>query len=132
MVAWLRDNLPPDQIEHLLNPTDDKLNLNVALDDDGKRMLGWWAREMARDSELRELFKLLSARAGYHPTRRTATGPVKRTRRRGGGAVVALLLFVLMLRGLAPAPFPHARQLRAPALTLRGRQSFLLPAAEPA
>jgi transcriptional regulator with XRE-family HTH domain len=133
LVAWLRDNLPPDQIEHLLNPTGDKLSLNVALDDDGKRMLGWWAREMARDSELRELFKLLSARAGYHP-KRTAAGPAKR-RRRGGGALVALLIFAFMLRedfAFAPPVFPRARQARPAAIALFRRECFLPAAAEPA
>jgi hypothetical protein len=133
LVAWLRDNLPPDQMEHLLNVRGDKLDLNLTLGEDDKRMLVWWAREITRDGELYELFKLLSAKAGYRPGR-TAAGPVKRRRRRGrrAGALVALLIFVLMLRGFAPAPFPHARQVRAPAIALRSRQSFLLPAAQAA
>jgi transcriptional regulator with XRE-family HTH domain len=132
LIAWLRDHMGSELVEEFLNPAGDGISRHVkrwipALGPGDKEMLTWWAHEMARDSELQELFKLLSAKAGYRP-RRTVTGLVKR-RRRGGGAIAALLLLALVL---GPTPRSHARQLRAPALALRGRQSFLLPAAEAA
>jgi hypothetical protein len=124
--AWLRDYLDPDLVKDLLNATADGLAAEVEnwappLDAEDERMLHWWAREIARDRELEELFKLLSARAGYHP-KRTAADPVKRRRRGGGGAMMALLIFISMF---ASAPFAHTRQLRAAAITLRGRECFL-------
>jgi hypothetical protein len=85
LAAWLRDVLEPDQVADVLNASGDDLNLDVKkwtppLPDATTGMLAWWAREMARDGELAELFKLLSAKAGYHPAR-TVAGPVKRRRR---------------------------------------------------
>ena len=82
LAAWLRDNFPDEVSGPLLNEAGDNLRPEVRefvppLDDENKRMLAWLAREVARDGELAELFKLISARAGYRP-RRTAAGPVKR------------------------------------------------------
>jgi transcriptional regulator with XRE-family HTH domain len=132
LIAWLRDNMGPEMAQDFLNEVGDDLSNAVKvwtppLDKEDNRMLAWWAHEMARDAELEELFKLLSAKAGYRPTR-TAARRVKR-RRRGGSAAVVLLLFVSIL---APAPCAHARQVRAPAFALGRRECFLLPAAQAA
>jgi hypothetical protein len=83
LAAWLRDNFPPT-LSHDMLEIDGNLGLDVKqwvphLDADNKRMLKWWGREIARDGELLELFRLLTARAGYRP-RRTAAGPAKRRR----------------------------------------------------
>lgn len=82
LVAWLRDNFPPDLATDLINENGDDVAAAVrefvpALDEDQERMLAWLAREMARDRELADLFHLLSARAGYRP-KRTAASPAKR------------------------------------------------------
>ena len=71
LIAWLHDNLQecaPD----FLNAAGDDLSDEVkawtpAPDDEDQRMLAWWSREIVRDGELEELFKLLSAKAGYRP-----------------------------------------------------------------
>lgn len=136
LAAWLRDYMNLEMVRELLNPTGDDLSPGVkewlpALDEDDKQMLAWLAREMARDADVKELFKLLGARVGYHPER-PAAGPVKRRRRGGSGALVAFLIFMLLLRGLLPASFAHARQGRAAAVALGVGQCFLLAAAEAA
>jgi hypothetical protein len=88
LAAWLRDYIiDPDLVTDLLEATGDGVALDVrefvpGIDQDTKMLLAWWAREMARDCELHDLFKLLSAKAGYHP-KRTAAGPAKRRRRDG-------------------------------------------------
>jgi hypothetical protein len=135
LLAWLRDYLDPELVEDLLDVTGKGLDVKrfvSELEGGDKEMLAWWAREMARDGELEELFRLLSTKAGYRP-RQTVAGAVKRKRRRrGGGALVAFLIFAFILRGLSPAPFPHVRQMRAAAFALRGRECFLLAAAQAA
>lgn len=85
LIAWLRDYMGPEMAEQFLNAAGDDLSAEVkqcapALGEEDKEMLSWWADEMKRDGELEELFKLLSAKAGYRPKRTTA-GPVKRKRR---------------------------------------------------
>src|SRR4029077_7728648 len=81
--AWLRDSLPVELVQDLLNVTDD---LAVApevtrwlpmLDEDSKQMLNWCAREIARDPEFESLFKLISVMAGYRPRQITASPAAK-------------------------------------------------------
>ena len=84
LIAWLHDNLQ-ERAPDFLNAAGDDLSDEVkawtpAPDDEDQRMLAWWAREIVRDGELEELFKLLSAKAGYRPKGK-ATGP---KRKRGG------------------------------------------------
>jgi transcriptional regulator with XRE-family HTH domain len=72
LAAWVRDVVAPDALMDLLNAQGDDLSPEVkawapALESDDKQMLLWWADEMTRDGELAELFKLLSAKAGYRP-----------------------------------------------------------------
>jgi transcriptional regulator with XRE-family HTH domain len=81
--AWMKGIVPSEVMADLLE-SDGNLRLDVkawlpALKNDDKEMLLWWAQEMTHDGELEELFKLLSARAGYRP--KTEAGPVKRRRR---------------------------------------------------
>jgi transcriptional regulator with XRE-family HTH domain len=130
--AWLSDHLPAELQEDLFSASGEDLAQAVTefvpgLDAEHQALFSWWAREVSRDGELDDLLKLLSAKAGY---RGKVAGPVKR-RRRGGG-LVALLVLALLLRGLGPPQFPHARQGGAPALALGGRERFTLPAAEAA
>lgn len=130
LVAWLRDNLHPEMLRHVLNATGDDLSRAVKewvppTEDEDKRMLAWWAREMARDGELQELFKLLSARAGYR-------GEKRRPRGRGTGAARLLCFAFACALALAPAPATHTRQGRAATLALGRRQCFLLAAAQAA
>jgi hypothetical protein len=85
LIGWLRDNMDPEIAQDFLNAAGDDLSDSAktwtpAPDEEDGRRLAWWAREIGRDRELDELFKILSARAGYRP-RRTITGPVKRRRR---------------------------------------------------
>jgi hypothetical protein len=139
LVLWLRDNIDQELLKDVLDTTGEDLSQHVkefvpALGDEDKRMLAWLAREMARDGELADLFHLLSARAGYRP-KRTAAGPVKRRgRSRGRGSGTASLLCFALAFALAftPAQGSHARKLRGAAFNLRGRECFLLPAAEAA
>ena len=84
--AWLRDSLPVELVQDLLNVTDD-LAKEVTwylptLDDDSKRMLNWCAREIARDPEFEALFKLVSVMAGYCPRQITASPVAKKNHRR--------------------------------------------------
>jgi hypothetical protein len=85
LIAWLRDYMSPELVEACLNKARDDLSAAVKawtppLSEESGRMLDWWALETERDPELKELFKLLSAKAGYRPKRTTA-GPLKRKRR---------------------------------------------------
>jgi transcriptional regulator with XRE-family HTH domain len=98
MAAWVRDHLGNEMATGLLNVTGDHLGLDVrkwtpTLDPENTRMLAWWATEIERDGELRELFQLLSARAGYRSMRK-ATSPATRRRqpRQKLAAFVALLM----------------------------------------
>jgi hypothetical protein len=67
--AWIRDNLPTDLVQDLLN-VENKLTSDVTgwvpiLEDESKRMLSWCAREIARDPEWETFFKLLCVMGGY-------------------------------------------------------------------
>jgi hypothetical protein len=87
LAAWLRDHLPAEVVDDLLDITGESLSLDVkrwtpALEEDKHEMLLWWAREIARDGELKELFSLLSTKAGYRPRPlRKATGLGRRRKR---------------------------------------------------
>jgi hypothetical protein len=81
LAAWLRDNIDAELLQDVLDGNGVDLSAHVkefvpALDRENKLMLAWLAREIARDGELGELFRLLSAKAGYRP-RRSAAGPAK-------------------------------------------------------
>lgn len=86
LAAWIRDNFPAEVSQHLLNDARDNLRPEVRefvppLHDENRRLLAWLAREMARDGELAELLKRMSAMAGYRP-RRTAAEPKRKRRQR--------------------------------------------------
>ncbi len=68
--AWLRDNLDRELIADLLNLTENRLHSSVAdwmpaLEEDQRRMLNWWATEIARNPELAQIFNRLSTTAGF-------------------------------------------------------------------
>jgi hypothetical protein len=113
LAAWLRDNMHQELVHDLLNVAGDDLGLDVreyvpTLDDENKRMLAWWEREMARDSELGELFKLLSARAGYRPRRKPGAATPRRHPRQKLSAFMALLMPLFHA-----APIEHQAQMAA-------------------
>jgi transcriptional regulator with XRE-family HTH domain len=76
VAAWLRDHIDAELLQDVLDADGVDVSRHVkefvpALEDENKRMLAWLAREIARDGEVGEFFKILSARLGYRP-RRTA------------------------------------------------------------
>jgi hypothetical protein len=115
LALWLRENFPADITPHLLNEKGDDLAQAVkefvpALEHEDKQMLSWLSREMARDGELGELFRLLSARAGYRP-KRNGAGPAKK-RRDPPQKLSAFVAFIVALFNNA-APIEHQAHMAA-------------------
>jgi hypothetical protein len=62
--AWLRDNLDHELIADLLDGT--QTDSMPALEENQRRMLGWWATAIARDSKLAKIFSHLTTKAGFN------------------------------------------------------------------
>ena len=62
--AWLRDNLDGELIADLLDGT--KTDSMPALEENQRRMLGWWATAIAHDSKLAKTFSHLTTKAGFN------------------------------------------------------------------
>jgi PAS domain S-box-containing protein len=82
LAAWLRDHLPAEVVESLLDITGHSLSLDVRqwaprLDEENNKMLSWWGEQITRDNELAELFILLSAKAGYRRRHKPSPPPGK-------------------------------------------------------
>jgi transcriptional regulator with XRE-family HTH domain len=72
LVAWLRDRVGALRVDELVR-AGGELQVDMTgwrVDPEQEKILRWWARETARDGELGELFKQLSARFGYKPRKR--------------------------------------------------------------
>ncbi len=68
--AWLRDTLGAEVIRDVLKLPENRIAEPVAewspaLDDQQRKMLSWWAAELARDPELAEIFRRITLKAGY-------------------------------------------------------------------
>lgn len=77
--AWIRDNATQELADDLLEMHGNLVanELPLTIDENNRRMLTWLAIEIERDGELAELFKMISVRVGYRPSRTP-----KRRRRR--------------------------------------------------
>lgn len=68
--AWIRDTMSPEIADSILEPTTNLIGEEARawrpnLDPELSSMLDWWAKELAADPELAELFRSITLRSGY-------------------------------------------------------------------
>jgi len=72
VAAWLRDVLSEQSQAAVLNVAATTLSEDVrawqpSLDQEQRSMIRWWERQLASDTELDEIFRAISRKAGWNP-----------------------------------------------------------------
>jgi hypothetical protein len=77
VAAWLRDALPEDALASVFEAGETSSKLNEAvrtwaptLDEELQEMLDYWTTQLATDTELAEIFRIATRRAGFRRRRR--------------------------------------------------------------
>ena len=77
VAAWLRDALPEDALAAVFEAGETHGKLNEAvrtwaptLDEELQEMLDYWTTQLATDTELAEIFRIATRRAGFRRRRR--------------------------------------------------------------